>query len=312
LLAWDKRPNTLTRVGNLLMDQREHAKALELFDKAANSLRDWNYKELLMSLAKCRAKLGQSEDLVKLADQLLRSNNAEWRLQNLQGWLSAEGFHDLAARVIESRLKKLPEKLDLYAALAAAHSDAGRVAEAFAAYESAAKVFSTARLGELQAGLANLLLERNWIGEALKRREAADSPLLTGALIEVFARSSEKSERATTLAQVAAGFQTDSAELQIKLADALARMKRNDEAAVRHERRALRGPEPTPPDSEVAGTGHSFRGLVETDRRRTRSRCDSPRSVAWFEPVGKPAPVCLCPHHAPQPGGSARDFVAGF
>lgn len=232
LLAWDKRPVTLTRIGNALMDQREFAKALALFEKAAGSLRDWNYEELLMSLAKCRAKLGQAEDLVKLTEQLTRSGNAEWRLQNLQSWLGTEGFPDLAAQVIQFRLKKMPEKLDLHAGLAVTHLDAGRPAEAYAAYEAAAKALPADRIEEVRSSLANLLIDRNLTADALARRESGTSPLLTGALIEVFARTDEKLDRAKLLAEAAVKFQTDAPDLQAKLGGALARMKLPDAAAV--------------------------------------------------------------------------------
>jgi tetratricopeptide (TPR) repeat protein len=231
LLAWDKLPKTLMRVGNILMDQRDYAKAAGLFEKATSGIRDWNYDELLQSLAKCRAKLGKVGDLAKLTDELMRSNNGEWRLQTLQSWLSSEGFHDLAAKVIQSRLGKSPERLELHTALAAALEESGRTADAIDTYESAAKSLAPERLPEIRSSLAGFIMERDRLSEALKIREVKPTPLLENAIIEVFARSDEKSERFKRLAESADKFKTDDPDLQTKLAAALVKLKRLDSAA---------------------------------------------------------------------------------
>ena len=238
LLAWDKRPNTLMRIGNLLMDEKQSAQASELLEKATGSVRDWNYDELLLSLAKCRAKLGQADDLAKLTEELMRSGNADWRLQALQGWLSAEGFYDLLAKLLQTRLAKSPEKLELYAALAAARQDAGRTAEALAAYEAAAKALPEGRAGEIRSSFAGFLIERNLIAAALGQLETGQHALLVDALIEAFARSGEKSDCAKILAAAAVKFQSDNPELQIRLGDAFANSRRTEEAGSWY-RRAL-------------------------------------------------------------------------
>ena len=283
LLAWDKRPATLTRVGNLLMDQKEYEKAVELFERAIASVRDWNYEELLLSLAKGRAKLGKVDDLNKSTEEFMGSGNADYRLQSLQGWLLSEGFPDVAAKVIQSRLAKSPDKIELYVALAGAQQDAGQTNEVFGTFDASSKALPNEQMGDVRARFASFLVERQLVAEAIKRREVKDSPLVTGALIELFNRTDEKAERAKLLSQAAAKFQTDDPELQVWLGDALAKHKLMEEAAAWY-RRAL-----TSTNEMTRGAAAVGLALSTGDKASVPILAELLRSKPhWFTPEDSP------------------------
>ncbi len=232
LLAWDKRPNTLMRVGNLLMDNGQANQALTILEQATGSLRDWNYDEVLMSLAKCRAKVGQADDLMKLTQELMTSSNAEWRLQSLQAWLASEGFYKLAAQLVEYRLAKTPTVLDLYTTLAGLYQSAGDSDRAFATYEKASTAVAKELQGNLRAALGNFLYDFNLITQAVARLETPQGALLADALVDVLGRTEAKSERTRILESNLDKLKPNEAELQFRLAQALVKLHRDEDAVV--------------------------------------------------------------------------------
>lgn len=237
LLAWSKSGSMFEQLAGAYFEKKHYAKAAEYYEQARKTTRTWNYENLLANLSRCQAKLGRANELAQTWAELTNYSNENF-INTLVSWFASEGMSELVIQFAEARLAQVPDNLEFYFSLAQAHQKAGRIAEAFAAFERAAKAIGGERQQDLRSRVADFLFEHKLVNEALTRHAAQPTPTLTAALVLALARAEENSDHAKSLLNAAGQFKLDDARLQIDLGGALQRHKRNSDAAEWY-RRAL-------------------------------------------------------------------------
>ncbi|PYT03658.1 MAG: hypothetical protein DMF60_17680, partial [Acidobacteria bacterium] len=231
VLSWAKGGGTLYGIAGIQLEQKQYAAAAALYEKARQLRRGEEGNHLLLNLGLCYAKLNRLDDALKAWSELISSPDQGDTLNHFQDTLEAEGLNAATVKLIEARIARTPRNLVLYVFLAGALHDGGQDAAALDVFERAQKAVDKEKLPDLRNRIGDFLRARKLVEPAWQRYETNPTPLMAGALIRALNGMTGEKEKAQALAEKAAKFAVDDPQLQLTLADTLARLKQEAAAA---------------------------------------------------------------------------------
>ena len=228
VLAWAKGGGTLDSLAGIQFEQKQYEPAAVLYEKARPLRRGEEGNQLLMNLGVCYAKSKRLDDALKVWSDLISAPDQTEALNRFQDTLQAEGMNGAVLKLIEARIARAPTNLVLYVFLAGALHDGSQDAAALDVFARAEKAIDKEKLTDLRNRMGDFLKARKLIEPAFQRYEANPTPLMAGALVRALNGAGQKEK---ALAEKAAKFTIDDSQQQIALADTLAKLKCESDAA---------------------------------------------------------------------------------